>query len=105
VRLFLDVPTSVRGTPFFNLYSLSHLPLLAWTVFVAHRIRRRRLPVPCGWPPLFLFAFLALGSYSLSSAVSRFLIPLVPIWWLGSCCWLANPSTFPTSARNTPRSA
>jgi len=88
VRLFLDVPTTVRGTPFFNLYSLFHLPLLGWTVFVAIAAWRRRVPPPSSWMPIAIFSVLAVGTYTFSSAVARFLIPLVPSWWLGTCCWL-----------------
>jgi hypothetical protein len=32
-------------------------------------------------------ASLILAAYSLSSVVARFLIPLVPFWWLGTVGW------------------
>jgi hypothetical protein len=94
VRTFLDVPVSVRGTPFWNPYSVSHLLLLAWTAFVADRTRRTKAAWPREWTPIAMFAGLGLAALSLSSSMGRFLIPLVPIWWLGSC-WvfaLANES-------------
>jgi hypothetical protein len=90
VRLFLDVPVSVRGTPFWNHYSQAHLLLLGFTVYVGVRARHAKTwPAPA-FVPLFLFAGLGVAAYSLSSATARFLFPLVPIWWLGSCCWLAR---------------
>ena len=45
VRLFLDVPVSVRGTPFWNTYSQAHLLLLGFTAYVVVRARRAAL-----WP-------------------------------------------------------
>ncbi|MSO45621.1 MAG: hypothetical protein EXQ59_02475 [Acidobacteria bacterium] len=90
VRLFLDVPVSVRGTPFLNLYSLSHLPLVAWTIFVAVYARRRRVRFPPAWTPIAAFCLIALATYSVTSGTARFLIPLVPLWWLGTCYWLAE---------------
>lgn len=85
-RLFLDVPVSVRGTRFLNDYSVWHLPMLAWTLVVAVAARRERVRVPSPWLPLGLLALLVIGGYSLGSAIARYLIPLVPLWWLGSCC-------------------
>jgi hypothetical protein len=87
VRLFLDVPVSVRGTPFWNLYSLYNLPFLAWTAFVAGFAWRRRVAPPWRWWPIAALALLVLGAYSLSSASARHLVPLVPIWWLGTLGW------------------
>ena len=98
VRLFLDVPVSVRDTPLWNRYSLSHLPLLAWTVFVAFYARRHRVRFFHEWAPIAALGLIALGTYSLTSGMSRFLIPLVPLWWLGTCCWLSG--CFTNTARD-----
>jgi hypothetical protein len=87
-RLFVDVPVTVRGTPFWNEYSRWHLPLLAWTALVG-AIWWRRLPRRLSFPaPLGFLPLLALGVYSLTSAMSRFLVPFVAIWWLGTLCLL-----------------
>jgi hypothetical protein len=86
VRIFLDVPVSVRGTPFWNDYSIYNLPLLIVTGVVGILARRRRVRIPSMAKPIGLFALLCIATYSLSSAVARFLVPLVPIWWLGVCC-------------------
>jgi len=86
IRLFLDVPVSVRGTPFWNEYSLSNLPLLVLTGIAVMAGWRRRLRIPPSWIPIGLFALLTIATYSFSSIVARYLIPLVPIWWLGLCC-------------------
>jgi hypothetical protein len=88
VRLFLDVPVSVRGTPFWNVYTVSHLPMLMWTAVVAVYAWRRRVPLPGTWRPVAAFALLSLAGYSVVSSMARFLIPLVPLWWLATCCWL-----------------
>ena len=88
VRLFLDVPVSVRGTPFFNDYSIWHLPMLVWTGFVAVVATRRRVGPPTAWVPPALLALFTIGGYSFGSAIARYLIPFVPMWWLGTCCWL-----------------
>jgi 4-amino-4-deoxy-L-arabinose transferase-like glycosyltransferase len=98
VRIFLDVPTTVRGTPFFNVYSISNLPLLGWTAFVAIVAWRRRVPPPASWIPIAAFALLSIGAYSFSSAVGRYLMPLVPLWLLGTCLtW--NPDRVPDLPR------
>jgi hypothetical protein len=87
VRLFLDVPVSVRGTPFLNLYSVSHLPLLAWTIVVAAYAYSQRARFPSQWIPVAAFGLISLAAYSVTSGMARFLIPLVPIWWLTTCVW------------------
>lgn len=99
VRLFLDVPTSFRGTPWWNAYSASHVPLLAWTGFLGALARRRHIRASRSWWPLGLFLLLSLASYSLSASVARYLIPLVPLWWIGSCCWLGR---FPGAQARSP---
>ncbi len=101
VRMFLDVPTSVRGTRFWNSYSKVHLPLLAWTAFVAAFVWRRRRGLPRAWWPLGLFLVLSLSVYSFSAAVARYMISLVPLWWLGTCCWLAAAAS--GARASTPR--
>jgi len=90
VRLFLDVPVSVRATPLWNLYSLSHLPLVAWTVFVVAYARRQRVRFPPAWMPMAAFGVIALATYSVTSGTARFLIPLVPLWWLATYWWLGD---------------
>jgi hypothetical protein len=89
-RIFLDVPVTVRETPFWNRYSVAHLPLIVWTVFVALFASRRHVRIPSAWIPIVVFALLALGSYSFVSSTSRFLIPLIPLWWLTVCRWFAR---------------
>jgi hypothetical protein len=88
VRLFLDVPVSVRDTPFWNDYSRWHLPMLALTAVAVVTAHRRRIRPPVAWAALAVFGLLVFGACSLSSAVARFMIPLVPMWWLGTCCLL-----------------
>lgn len=92
VRLLLELPTSVRRTRFANTYALSHLPLLAWTAFVAASAEHGRFAPSRAWWQRGLFLLLSLASYSLSSASARFLFPLVPLWWLGSTSGLAGRS-------------
>jgi len=88
VRLFLDVPVSVRGTPLWNPYSVYNVPLLGWTAFVAIFAGRRRVIPPSRWWPIGALTLLILAAYSLTSVVARFLVPLVPVWWLGTVGWL-----------------
>jgi hypothetical protein len=104
-RMFLDVPVSVRGTPFWNQYSVSHLILLAWTVFVARRAHRAKVVLDRSWLPIALFAALGFAAYSFSSGMARFLIPFVPIWWIGSCCWLALASSSRSRHESTEASS
>jgi hypothetical protein len=112
-RMFLDVPVSVRDTPFWNRYSQAHLLLLGFTAYVGVRARRARTWPSPAFVPLFLFAGLGMAAYSLSSATARFLFPIVPLWWLGTCCWLArvwkgpaaivtSPQGFTSSSRTVP---
>jgi hypothetical protein len=90
VRLFLDVPVSVRGTPFWNQYSVCHLILLGWTALVVMRARRAHVPFPKEWLPIAVFGLLGLAAYSVVSSTGRFLIPFVPMWWLASWSWFAR---------------
>jgi hypothetical protein len=90
VRLFLDVPVTVRGTPVVNQYSVSHLPLLIWTGVVVAAGWRRRTPPDLVWAPLMAFGVLTVAAYSLVSSMARFLIPIVPLWWLATCVWFAR---------------
>jgi len=90
VRLFLDVPVTVRNTPWWNPYSQSSLVLLAFTGYVAVRARRARVGPPPSSYPLLVFLGLSLAAYSFSSAVARYLFTIVPIWWLGAWLWLAR---------------
>jgi hypothetical protein len=97
VRFFLDVPVSVRGTPFWNIYSVTHLPMLAFTLGVGVYAWRRRAWLAAEWVPVLLFGLLVLAAYSMVSSMARFAIPLVPLWWLVTCRWLldARRSTDP----------
>jgi hypothetical protein len=61
-------------------------------MLVLVRARRRRVRPPPEWVPIGWLALAALVVYSGSSMVARFLIPLVPIWWLGMCCYLNTQS-------------
>jgi hypothetical protein len=92
VRLFLDVPVSVRETPFWNDYCICNLPLLISTLVVGILAWRQRVKVPSMATAIGVFALLTLAIYSLSSGVARFLVPLAPIWWLGMCCCLGEAS-------------
>lgn len=87
-RLFFDVPTSVRGTPFWNEYTWWNLPLLAWLFGVLAYARVRRVAMPREFWPCVGLMVLTLGAYSLSSIVARYLIPLVPPLWIVSWAWL-----------------
>jgi len=88
VRLFLDVPVSVRGTPFVNEYTVWHLPMLALTAFAAIVAKQQGVRPPRASWPIGLFALLVFGAYSLGSGRARYVIPLVPMWWLGTACLL-----------------
>jgi hypothetical protein len=87
-RLFFDVPTSVRGTPFWNESTRWNLPLLAWLGCVLVYARVRRSGLPREFWPCVGFIVLTLGAYSLSSIVARYSIPLVPLLWILSWAWL-----------------
>lgn len=89
-RLFVDVPTSVRGTPFWNAYSAGNLPMLIWTMTVVALALRRRLPPPREFRPVAGFGLLALAAYSVTSAMGRFFIPIAPMLWLPACVWSAS---------------
>jgi hypothetical protein len=89
-RLFFDVPVSVRKTPFWNDSTKANLPLLLWTAGVIARAVKTRTRLPRHWYPVLLLVFLNVAGYSLASIVARYLIPLVPIWWLGTCAWLGR---------------
>jgi hypothetical protein len=89
-RLFLDVPTSVRGLRPVNQYSLTHLSLLAATVLAAAIALRKKLRLPAGWGPPLLFLALSFAVYSINAAFARFTVPLVPLWWLITCRWVGQ---------------
>jgi hypothetical protein len=36
------------------------------------------------------FGVLTVAAYSLVSSMARFLIPIVPLWWLATCVWFAR---------------
>lgn len=90
LRLFFDVPVSVRGTPFWNDATKANLPLLLWTVYAVARAVRTRTRLPRGWYPLLVLVSLNLASYSLASIVARYLVPLVPVWWIVTCVLAAR---------------
>jgi hypothetical protein len=86
-RLFFDVPTSVRGTPFWNESTKWNLPLLLWTVWLLAYAYYRRVPLPRAlWPGVGLM-ILTLGAYTFASIVSRYLVPFVPLWWVTGWAW------------------
>ena len=93
----VDLPPRRAGdgacTPGGNPYSQSHLALLAFSVYVAVRARRARVGPAAAYYPLFVLFGLSLLAYSLSSAVARYLFPLVPLWWLVACHWLGRLSS------------
>jgi len=90
LRLFFDVPVSVRGTPFWNDSTKANLPLLLFTAFVAVRAYQTRTRVPRHFHPIGVLVLLHLASYSLASIIARYLIPLVPIWWIFTCSLFAR---------------
>jgi hypothetical protein len=86
-RLFFDVPTSVRGTPFWNESTRWNLPLLLWTVWLFAYAYYRRVGLPRAfWPGVGLM-LLTLGAYTFASIVSRYLVPFVPLWWVTGWAW------------------
>jgi hypothetical protein len=89
-RLFLDVPVSVRGTPFWNDYSRWNLPFLLWTAFVAAVAWLRRTWLPAEWWPIVLLMGLLMAEYSIITVVARFSIPIVSVGWLAGCLLLAR---------------
>ena len=89
-RLFFDVPVTVRGTPFWNDATKANLPLLVWTAFVIARAVQTRTSVPRHWLPIGLLVLLNLGVYSTASIVARYLVPLVPLWWIFTWALLAR---------------
>jgi hypothetical protein len=86
-RLLFDVPTSVRGTPFWNPATLWNLPLLLVTCWWLAYASYRRLALPRAFWPVVGLALITLGGYSLASSEARFLIPIVPLWWLTGWAW------------------
>jgi hypothetical protein len=90
LRLFFDVPVSVRGTPFWNDATQANLPLLLFTAFVVVRARQTRTGLPRHFYPLTGLVLLNLASYSLASIVARYLVPLVPFWWIVACSVLSR---------------
>jgi hypothetical protein len=90
VRLFLDVPVSVRGTPFWNEYSRWNLPFVVWAAFVGAAALLRRTWLPSGWSPILLLMGLLIAEYSIITVVARFSVPVVPIGWLAGCLLLAR---------------
>src|SRR5581483_9934295 len=62
-RLLLDVPTSVRGTPFWNAYSAGNLPMLIWMLLVLALALHRRVPPPAELRPVAALGLLALAAY------------------------------------------
>jgi hypothetical protein len=90
VRLFLDVPVSVRGTPFWNDYSRWNLPFLAWAAFVAAVALLRRTWLPPDWSPILLLMGVLIGEYSFIAVGARFSVPIVPMGWLAGCLLLAR---------------
>lgn len=88
-RMFFALPVTVRDVSFWNKYALSSVVLFACTAAVMVRAKRPWSLPPRPWWGTLLFGILTMGAYSLSSAVARYLIPMVPIWWLGLCYWAA----------------
>jgi hypothetical protein len=89
-RLLTDRPVSVKTIPFWNAYTVCHLVFLSCMAPMIVRARRTRTGPAPEWVPVFAFGLITLGVYSLVSSMARFLIPLVPIVWVGLCCWLVQ---------------
>jgi hypothetical protein len=88
VRLFFDIPRTLRDIPAINPYSVWHGALLIATCVICymrpsykHFKETPHITIP-------LLGLLVFGGYSLTSGMGRFLIPLVPIWWLS--LWLVS---------------
>ena len=102
-RLLFDVPTSVRGTRLRNESSEWNLPILVWTCCVLAYARYRRVSLPRAFWPCLGFALITLSAYTLSSLCSRFLIPLVPLWWLTTWAWFGASFTSRVASTSTSR--
>jgi hypothetical protein len=90
-RLLIDLPFSVRRNSPWKSSTLSNVVLLGLTLAAATRLRPWRWP-PRPWQALLGFAALSFAACSLSAATARFLVPIVPLWWLALCAWLAASS-------------
>jgi hypothetical protein len=86
-RLFFDVPVSVRGTPFWNVYTKSHIWLLPAAALLFWKAWRARVPFPRRAWPLVAFTILSFGIYSFVSSTARYLIPIAAIWLLLGAFW------------------
>jgi hypothetical protein len=86
-RLFFDVPVTVRRTPFWNVYTMSHLWLLPVAGVLFWKARRARVPFPRRAWPAAAFTILAFGGYSLVSSTARYLIPIASVWLVLGSIW------------------
>jgi hypothetical protein len=84
-------PSSVPpGSCTWNPYAASSLVLFAVTAGVAVWTRRTwRWPARPWWAILGFMAF-TFGFYSMSSAVARYLVPILPLWWIALCAWAGS---------------
>jgi hypothetical protein len=73
-----------------NPYATSSLVLLAITLGVAVWTRRTWRWPSRPWLAILGFTAITFGFYSMSSAVARYLIPIVPMWWTAVCAWAGS---------------
>lgn len=104
-RLFFDVPVTVRGTPFWNVFTKSHLWLVLGGGLLFWKARRARVPFPPQAWPLALFTLLSFGVYSFVSSTARYLIPIAAIWLLLGALWASELIATATPPRRRSRRA
>lgn len=103
-RFFFDVPVTVRGTRFWNVYTKSHLWLIPGALVLFWRARRARVAFPRHAWPVAAFTFLSFAVYSLVSTASRYLVPIAPVWLILGALWAGDVAEFSARARSlSPR--
>jgi hypothetical protein len=102
-RLFFDVPVTVRGTPFWNVYTKSHFLLIPAAILLLWRAYRSRVPFPRGAWPVAAFTVMSFGAYSLVSSTARFLIPTAPVWVILGALWAGDIAEAPRRRRSSNR--
>jgi hypothetical protein len=89
-RFFFDVPVSVRGTEFWNVYTKSHIGLFPCAALLLWYARRAHVSFPRNAWPVAVFAFLSCAIYSLVSTAARYLVPIAPVWIILGARWAGD---------------